>query len=348
VPAVRHDADGARRAVETLAKQHGVDWTLRRQTWNVVATDGGVIAGREGAIERWSAADGDQPVWLFELDGICTQLAVAEDGVATVGVWDVGPGDYFDRRTSLVLVDADSGAEIIRSDPGFPAVLCRRQDRSLLVRDTRHSAKAAGPARILSPAGALLGEVRLGGYDLFNHFFDIQRSAEFLVLVGDGPRPHQNKQVAEVRQSPSGWNVERLFPLAWDEGAHVFGGPGVSLSDPRGNGIIHAGAIHDGAGLLPGNAFVARRRYPDGRLDWTVPLDNQITALDEADGLIVALTTVGEAVGIDAVTGNVVWRQDRLLVNGGTVIPLSMSLASRTRAWIGTLDGRTIQISLEA
>jgi hypothetical protein len=244
-------------------------------------------------------------------------------------------------------IDTATGKHHEILTPGHPAIVISRRNGDLLVRDTRHEPRPGHPGVIITSSGDRLGSVDHSGYDLFNHFFDIRRAEDFLVLVGEAPRAHENKWVAAVRRTATGrWNAHRLFPLAWQDGAHVFGGPGAWITDQSGQAIVHAGAIHSPQGLFRGNAFIARRRYPDGHLSWQVQLDNQVTAIDEREGRIAAVTNLGELVVIDAPTGTVLMREDSLTIGGHSIVPLSLALAAPDRAWIGTLDGRAVEVRI--
>ncbi|WP_116204782.1 hypothetical protein [Amycolatopsis circi] len=63
--------------------------------------------------------------------------------------------------------------------------------------------------------------------------------------------------------------------------------------------IVHATAIHNGAGLQPGNACVVRRSYPDGKPSGSSPPTTQVTAIDAVgypvgtlDGRVLVCETV--------------------------------------------------------
>jgi hypothetical protein len=347
VPPPSPDLDAPRRVLADLARKRGVVWNLRRQAWAVApAPNGGVLLGLESGVEQWPSHPTGAPTWRIALDGTCTQLFPAAGSAAAATVWEQPGSSFLARPAAALMIDATAGSYREILHPGHPAVLVSRQDGDLLVRNTQHGGTSL-PATITTGSGETLGQVDLGGYDLFNHYFEIRRANDFLVLVGEDPRPHENKWVAAVRRTRTRkWKVQRLFPLAWKPGAHMFGGPGVFMDDALGEGLVHAGAVHSPQGLLAGNALVARRRFPDGRLAWQVPLDNQVTALDEHGGQIVAVTNLGELVVIDAVTGAVAMREDALTVGGQRVVPLSLAFVATERVWIGTLDGRAIEVQL--
>lgn len=339
----RSDRQDLRRTLSDLAAARGLTWELRRQVWALCRTDdGGITVGSESRIEHWRPQDVTGPAWRIDVDGTCVQLFTAAHGRVVASVWAQSDDPDRPRPTVAMTIDVSTGEhrDLVRSDRAV--VLVRRSDGAFLVRDTSMRPETPRPAEIVTAQGEPIARVEVGGYDLFNHHFDIRGADDFLVLVGTGPSSHIGKEVAAVRSTDQGWQVRRLFPLAWEPHAHVFGGPGVLLDDAAGRSIVHAGAVHDGEGLLPGNAFVARRQYDDGRLVWHVPLDNDVTAID-TDGLrIVAVTNLGELVVIDAATGTVL-HQNVVTAAGSRVVPLSLALEPPDTAWIGTFDGRVVQ-----
>ncbi|MFM2353217.1 MAG: hypothetical protein RLZZ608_623, partial [Actinomycetota bacterium] len=314
-----------------------------RHVWALAAYHAGVIAGREGLIDFWDSESEDQPRWRIPVEGTCTQLFMrSNELVATV--WDPPVSRHDERTTSILTIDAASGEIVSMERNSCGLVLIRAENGDLLIRPTSH--KDAGLPATVRSTGAVDRHVDVSGYDLFNHYFDIRRSPHFLTLVGDVELPSRNKYVARVTQSEGGWAIERLFPLDWTGSRQVFGGPGVWVTDELGAAIIHAGAIHDVSGLLPGNARVVRRRYPDGEAVWQVEFDNQVVAVDEADSVTIAVTNLGEAVGIDSRSGIVLWSRTVTNSEGHSVVPLSLLLSSSTSGWIGTLDGRVFAFTV--
>lgn len=342
--AVEHDLSALKNELVVLSKRSGMAWQSRRQVWAVAPTAHGLVVGLESAIEAWN--EQGNPLWRRAVDGACTQLLPRATGYVVASLWQAPETEFLTRPTVVVALDEVSGAGTPLLEPSHPAVLMTRSDGALLARDTQHG-RSPQSAVVVSATGENLGHVELSTYDLFNHYFDIRRAPEFLVLVGDDPESWKNKRVAEVRRGFTGrWSVRDLFPLAWANQRHVLGGPGVFLDDATGRAVAHTGIVHDFAGLQRGSAFVVRRRYPDGKLVWHVALDNQVTALDESDGRIVVVTNLGELVMIDAASGDILGREERLAIDGHAVVPLSLAVEPRGRAWIGTLDGRVIQAIL--
>lgn len=310
-----------------------------RHVWALAPYRGGVIAGREGFIDYWASDSEDQPKWRIAVEGICTQLFVRSDELVAT-VWDPPVSRYDERTTSIFTIDATSGEITTDERSSCALVLIRDGNGDLLIRPTSH--KDAGLPATVRSTGAVDGHVNLNGYDPFNHYFDIRRSPHLFTLVGEAEMPGRNKYVARVTRNEAGWAIERLFPLDWTGSRHVFGGPGVWITDDLGAAIIHAGAISDVSGLLPGNARVVRRRYSDGEAEWQVGFDSQVVAVDEAHGVTVAVTNLGEAVAIDSRSGIVLWSRTVTSPEGHSVVPLSLLLSSSTSGWIGTLDGRVM------
>ncbi|MFF9481672.1 hypothetical protein [Streptomyces sp. NPDC014733] len=141
--------------------------------------------------------------------------------------------------------------------------------------------------------------------------------------------------------------VRRLFSLDWEtkHARHLFGGPGIEVGTEEGRDLVHAGTVHDGAGLLPGNAFVVRRSLADGAAHWIFTADFPVTALDGDEETIYVAFNSGELVALRTSDGTVLWRQ-RLDVGGQPVVPLSLMLICPGRLLIGTVDGRILDCSV--
>ncbi|MFD2466568.1 hypothetical protein [Amycolatopsis silviterrae] len=302
----------------------------RRQVWAVAElSDGRILASLEHvALECWSAAG--EREWSVPASGVGCQLYVdAEENTAVLATWS-----GWNESTATVerVRLADGQVEPLRTF-AQPVVLVTDSTGQLAIRPR------SGATEVLSQES----RVDLGGYDLFNHFFDIRRAPALLFLQGMGPRAHEDKWV--VAFDPARQRTERLFPLEWDaaKGRHLFGGPGVFVD----GAIVHATAIHDGTGLLPGNSCVVRRSYPDGKPRWVHHADHQVTAIDTIGYTVYVAYNSGEIVAIDATDGRVRGRQ-HLQVNGHPVVPLSLRAAGADRLVIGTLDGRVLVCAVTA
>lgn len=349
----RTDLALAATTIERLCHQRELSWTARRSVWAVDALpDGRIIAALEGVrLECWSPAS-EEPLWRLPSDGTGCQVNVLPKGRTALAVtqtarrfedrrWTIGP-------SIVAQVDLDTGAVETIHEPAWPAVVVSRADGWWALRGTEHIGQAtAEEITIRSPDGAPAVTVNLGRYDLFNHFFDIRYAPDLLFLQGRADKPWQDKWVVAV-DAPKG-SVRRLFPLEWDasRAGHLFGGCGAYLDDRAGSAIVHTGAVHNGAGLLPGNAFVVRRSYPTGRLQWVHTADYQATALDaDADFVYVTFNT-GELVVLRVDDGVVHARQE-LRVDGHRIVPLSLVRLEPGRLAIGTLDGRIVVCSFAA
>ncbi|WP_128763523.1 hypothetical protein [Micromonospora sp. MW-13] len=349
----RTDLALAATIIERLCRQRGLNWKVRRGVWAVDSLpDGRIIAALEGVrLESWSPA-AEEPLWRLPTDGAGCQVNVLPDGRTALAVTQTARR-FEDRRWTIdpsvvAQVDLDTGAVETIHEPAWPAIVVSRADGWWALRGTEHTGQATPEEITLrSPDGAPAATVSLGRYDLFNHFFDIRYAPDLPFLQGRADKPWQDKWVVAV-DVPEG-SVRRLFPLEWDasRAGHLFGGCGAYLDDRSGPALVHTGAVHDGAGLLPGKAFVVRRAYPTGELQWVFTADHQATALD-ADGDFVYVTfNSGELVLLRAEDGAVQARQE-LRVNGHRVVPLSLVRLSPGRLAIGTLDGRVLVCSLAA
>lgn len=195
--AVEHDLSALRDELVVLSKRSGTAWQSRRQVWAVAPSADGLLVGLESAIEAWD--EQGNPLWRRAVDGACTQLLPRATGPVVANLWQAPETEFLTRPTAVVALDEDSGAGTPLLEPGHPAVLTTRSDGALLVRNTQHG-RSPRSAVVLSATGEDVGHVELGAYDLFNHFFDIRRAPEFLVLVGDDPESWKDKRVAEVRR----------------------------------------------------------------------------------------------------------------------------------------------------
>ncbi|MGI5238716.1 hypothetical protein [Dactylosporangium sp. CA-139066] len=337
-------------ALQAICARRSARWTPRRSVWAIeVLPDGRILAGLEGTtLECWPP-DAAAPAWSVPAaEGRGCQIALSTTGQQALT--NTLPMRYDPTAASLVhCVSVVDGTARTAATVDHPAVLITRTDGTMALRDAGHDPRAAHPITVLDPTGAARGRLTTSGYDLFNHHFPIRDAPDLLILLGETSRPSRNKWVATIEPAGEepGFTIRRLFPLEWDpdRNRHLFGGPGVFLRDAQGAAIIHATAIHDGAGLLPGNALIVRRDYPTGRLRWEYHLDNQITALDADGARIVATTNLGELLILHADDGALLHRQ-HLRLNGHAIVPLSLRVADPNRAWVGTHDGRILEIEL--
>lgn len=347
------DPSAAAAVIERLCTERGRVWTPRRAVWSVQGlTDGRILAALEAvAVECWTPTSEDC-AWQVPAEGTGCQVTTLPDGRTALALTQTPCSFRGGRWTSepsvVVEVDLDGGAVRAVHRATSPAIMVSRADGRWALRDTEHdSTTTTGEVMLVDPDGAHPSTVQLGRYDLFNHYFDIRYAPDLLFLQGLGSKPWRDKWVVAV-DAPHG-RVRRLFPLEWDAsgGGHLFGGCGAYLNDRAGPAILHTGAVHDGAGLLAGNAFVARRAYPTGELQWVFTADNQATAVDVDADFVYVVFNSGELVILRAVDGAVQTRQ-QLRVNGHRVVPLSLARVGAVRLVIGTLDGRVLDCSITA
>jgi outer membrane protein assembly factor BamB len=110
--------------------------------------------------------------------------------------------------------------------------------------------------------------------------------------------------------------------------------------------LVHAGAVHDSHGLLPGNSFVACRAYPSGEPLWVFTADVQATDLDTDGDHVYVTFSSGDLLVLRAADGAVRARHE-VRLDGRRVIPLSLAVAGPGRVVIGTLDGRVLACSVD-
>ncbi|WP_433553225.1 hypothetical protein ACQP08_07970 [Micromonospora zamorensis] len=335
--------------VSQLCRQCGQVWAVRRGVWAVEAlADGRILTALEGVgLECWSGASGEL-LWQVPTDGTGYQSRVLP-GDRTALVLTQVPRRYEGGRwaqdPSVVLeIDLNDGTVRKAHESSNPALLVGRTDGSWALRDTDHDrrSRTSGEVTFGPPADAA-ATIQLGRYDLFNHFFDIRYAPDLLFLQGRRGEPWRDKWVVAV-DVPTG-RVRQLFPLEWDasRGGHLFGGSGVYLDDAAEPTLVHSGAVHDGAGLLPGNAFVVRRRYPTGELKWIFTADRTATALDADDTFVYVVLNSGELIVLRAEDGAVHVRQE-LRIAGHPVVPLSLARVGDGRLAVGTLDGQVLVV----
>lgn len=342
-----NEKEAARQALADLGAKHKTTWAPRRQVWAVEQLrDGRILAAVDGAaLECWDASG--TPQWsVTDPDG-ARQLHLPPDQQSVwvniarrnrriASGWETPPSEIVQLSTS-------DGAPLNRIVPGYPATITGCSDGRFALRDTRHGRGPSAPLRVFSAQGDELPSADIGGYDLFNHAFDIRHSPELLFLQGDIAKPHHDKRVVTVHDD----QVVRLFPLDWEGRRHVFGDPAVWLTDETGSAVVHAGRIHNGRGLLPGNSAIVRRRYPDGAAQWVFTCDHQATALDTDGVAVFAAYNSGEVVALDATSGSVAWRH-QLTIDGHATDPLSLTVTTPGQLLIGTVDGRILDCAYEA
>lgn len=322
-------------------------WEPRRQVWDLHGlTDGRVLACLEGVLAEAWRPDG-QLDWCVPDDEGGRQLVVRDgelDAWVNVERWRVRRvGREWVTERSLVARISLADGKVLGSLPvGSRVVFTTRDDGWPALRSTDLERRQE-PTALVPPAGEPPeASVPLRRFDLFNHSFPVRRSGQLLFLRGEKSEPWRRKWVVAVDpdEAPT---MRKLFPLDWEppHARHLFGGPGIAQDGD----LVHAGTVHDGAGLLPGNAFVVRRSLEDGAVRRQFTADFPATALDgNADTVYVAFNS-GELVALRTSDGTVLLRQ-HLEVGGQPVVPLSLTLTGPDRLLIGTVDGRILDCSV--
>ncbi|WP_460726070.1 hypothetical protein [Nocardia heshunensis] len=343
------------RAIAALTALTGEPWELRRHVWDVhQLRDGRVLACTEGVLAESWRPDG-QLEWRVQ-DAQGGRQLVIRDGqleawvnVARELCHRVGT-EWVTESPLVVRVSLENGNMLDSVALDSSVTLTTREDGWLALRST--DTYSQGWLALISPTGQA-PEMRtpLGGFEARNHAFPIRHSSQLLFLQGtDGEESSEDKYVVSVDPAPSDGEspVQALFPLEWDieRAGHLFGGPGIEVGSVGNRDLVHAGAIHDGAGLLPGNVFVVRRSGLYGAVRWVVTADFPVTALDGDEDTVYVAFNSGELVAIHTADGTIRWRQ-HLEVDGLPAVPLSVTLTGPGHLVIGTVDGRILDCSVD-
>ncbi|MGW4650185.1 PQQ-binding-like beta-propeller repeat protein [Kitasatospora sp. NPDC004289] len=342
-----HDRGPAKEAARDLVAGLAGGRSPRRQVWAVEAlADGRVLAALEGtALECWLPSG--EPAWSVPDPDGGRQLAVCPgEAAAWVNVprrrrWTGSDGE--DVPSTVDLLSLADGSTLGSAQVPFPASMTSDDRGWIALRDTRD--EESKPALVLiSPEREVVAGPTVGGYDLFNHHLEVRRGPELLFIQGKRKKPWKERRFVSLAPETGGGKakVREHFPLEWDteRNGRLFGGPAVRLSE-GGEALVHAGWIHHGHGLLPGNAFIARRGFPDGTLQWAFTGDHPATALDTDGRTVYAALTSGEVLALDAVDGAVLWRS-RAEVCGVPTVVLSLTVSGGGELVLGTVDGRIL------
>jgi hypothetical protein len=334
-------------ALVRLAYGAGREFGHRRQVWAVETVNFGVVAALDQVeLEGWDRLGTLR--YRRETVGQERQIISAAPNAVLTNVEPLRLYRSPSQPSLVNVVNVDSGEVVNNVKVAGPCVVTSAAGLTL-VRSTDHR-NQQWPSLVFEGLNAAdASPVDVGGYDLFNHYFSIRRAPSVLALRGSTERSYENKWVVRITKDSSRKGrtvVEPLFALEWDEArdGQLFGGPGVYINDEAGAAIVHAGHVHNGQGLLPGNAFVVRRRYPTGQMLWTFPMDCQATGVDEAEGIVHVALIDGRVVRLDAATGRLLSSR-YLEVNGHGCIPLSTACASAGEFYIGTIDGRILLVT---
>lgn len=318
----------------------GTAWAPRRQVRAVeMLADGRVLATAEGArLECWLPS-GELQWSVPDPDGARQIHVAADQASAWVNVqhtvrragsgWQ-GHGTLVER---LSLAD---GGSLAAFEPGHAVTFAGSCDGRLVIREGA-PAQPGGETRLLGPDGTEVARFILTASD-----FRLRRGADPLFVQDLHTHPKGRAWVGALTtgEPDADTHLSRLFALDWESGrgSHLFPGPAVQLD---GGALVQAAVISDHAEALARNAFVVRRRLPDGAPQWVFAADGPVTALDGDGDTVFAAHRSGEIVALDARTGSPRWRH-RPRVGGHGVVPLSLTAAGAGRLLVGTVDGRIL------
>ncbi|MEC3915083.1 hypothetical protein [Nocardia sp. CDC160] len=342
----------AKRSIELLSEVVGEPREPRLRVWDVQELpDGRVLSCAYRVLAESWLPDGKLE-WRVRDEYGGRQLAVrAGQRDCWVNVerppWRLVGSERVNEPQLVARVSLADGKVVDSLRLDSPVMFTTRDDGWLALRATdwdRSGSLALIPSTGTSPEL----DMPLGGFDPFNHAFPVRHSGQLLFLEGMDPeQPARDKRVVAVDPAGDGGpEVRELFPLEWDtaRAGHLFGGPGIEVGGAEDRDLIHAGAVHDGAGLLPGNVFVVRRSGRSGVARWVFTADVPVTALDGDENTVYVAFNSGELVALRASDGTVRWRHE-LEVDGRSVVALSLTLTRPGRLLIGTVDGRILDCS---
>ncbi|OIJ63607.1 PQQ-binding-like beta-propeller repeat protein [Streptomyces mangrovisoli] len=340
-PAARPDHRAeARRLIAEAAAEVGRQWSPRRRVWAVRSgADGRVLAALDGVLAESWLPSGEREWAVADEEG-GRQLVPAPDGTS---VWTNAErrmrrrdGVWERPAPRIARVALDTGQVLETLDLEEAGVLVAGGSRVVL-RPTDHRRRRPRKQTMYGLDDRQEGP-EVGGFDLFNHPFDVRRASRPYVLVGRRPdAPHKDKWVVAVGADGT---TRRLFPHSWEPREHHFGGPAAEI----GQSLVYAGAVHDGAGLQPGGAYVVRRSL-DGAVRWQYRVDHAATALDVDEDTVYVADNSGARTALDADDGTVRW-QTRLEIDGTPTTALSLAVAPRGTLLVGTVDGRILECSV--
>ncbi|MFF2365274.1 PQQ-binding-like beta-propeller repeat protein [Streptomyces sp. NPDC058122] len=340
-PAVRPDHRAeTRRLLAEVAAEAGRQWSPRRRVWAVASGAGGrVLAALDGVLAEAWLPSGERD-WAVEDEEGGRQLVPASDGAS---VW-TNAERRLRRRDERWERDAPRIARVAVGTGEVLETLSLDRSGVLVAGGSRVIARPTDHARKRPERLTMLGlDARTEGpevsrFDLFNHPFDVRRASRPYVLVGTrSDAPHRDKWVVAVGADGT---TRRLFPHSWDPREHHFGGPAAEI----GRSLVYAGAVHDGAGLQPGGAYVVRRSL-DGAVRWQHRMDQPATALDIDEDTVYVACNSGALTALDADDGTVRWRTE-LEIDGTPTTALSLAVTPHGHLLAGTVDGRILECSV--
>lgn len=167
------DPGAATAVIERLCGERGHAWTPRGAVWAVHAlADGRVLTALEGiAAECWTPTSGDC-AWQVPTDGTGYQLTTLPDGETALALTQTPPSFHDRGRQTtepsvVVEIDLHDGAVRTTHRAGSPSIVASRADGWWALRGTRYD---TATATLFGPDGVRASTVRVGGYDVFNHY----------------------------------------------------------------------------------------------------------------------------------------------------------------------------------
>jgi hypothetical protein len=363
---VRQDREQVQVSLTEIAADAGQHYTARWDLWDLAWTlDNRILATRNAtAVECWTLGGELVQHLPADMDGV--QLLLSPGG-------DVAYANLFGGRvrrsgqqashvavTRVERIDLRSWERTTITALDNPVVLSISAASAVLARDAErewHRRDEQTHDRVIAPDLTLSPLLDLGGFSAPSHYLRIDGAPHLYFLQGTPPRTDWSRRW-EARAVNDKWvcrldprirQIERLFPLEWDQarGAHLLGVCGTYIRDKQGEALILSAHVHYSQVSQPLEEIVVRRRLPDGLAMWAVPLASQVTALlyvPERQAVVVALTD-GTLAVLDALTGSML---DQQPLSVGGVASVALSLAGRgDHVTAGLVDGRIALYSLE-
>ncbi|MGW2661381.1 hypothetical protein ACWCW7_10495 [Nocardia tengchongensis] len=330
---------------EQVTRRTNVDRTSRRQVWDMARLADGRVLATLGGVRLESWLPSGEREWVLASQSVGRQIEVCADqqsawtNTASDQVWT--SSGLIDPFSSVARVSLTDGQVIETLDPGFPAIATMDTKGWLALRNSKY-AMSSTEVVLVGPDNQSVKSVNLGRLDALNYSFQVRQASTLYFVAGSGDSIWNGTTQVMSVDATSG-TVTPLFPLAWEDqpdGYACSAGPAIQVRDA----IIYAGAISSNRAALPGNRFVVRRHLCNGAPAWVFTADYPITALDGNDETVFITLYSGELLALDAVTGEMRWRQP-LAIHEIPVVPMSL-VAESSRLLIGTLDGRILDCSV--
>jgi hypothetical protein len=329
--------------VATWAASVGLAFEQRHRAWDVAWLDDNTVAAVHDRcrLEVWDTHG--QRLLCERGEGYGVQLLhIPGSEHAFVHVMhEIRTSDRFRVRSELVLLDTlDLSVRTVQHFDAAYAFSISRQGW-LLGRDVRPTWEQ-GHLRmrdiLLDPTGAVVRQLDLGNYDVFNHYLRIDNADKLYFLQGKPRSSHENKRLCELEPESGAWR--ECWPLA--------------AGSLRRRHLLDCAACLAGENLiaLAVRVYNAPRRSADGYIlgrgkqrgetVWQHPVTAQVTALVylEEQGTLVYALTDGTVGLLDASTGRLLDSM-RAVADGVDTVVLSLS-ARGARLAAGTIEGRLL------